>query len=236
MIKNSKSLTDSLHKIKELASYNEWIYNNIKKHVRGKVLEIGCGIGNITDYLIKDAVNVTATDIDDSYIKYAKKKYLKSRKVKIIKMDIMKPNKKIIKEKYDTVVMLNVLEHIKDDSKAVKNACAALKKGGKFIILVPAMQWIYGETDRALGHHKRYEKKDIEKLFKNSQMEIKEIFYSNLPGMFGWFISGRIFKEKKIPINQARIFDRYVLPVVKLTESVIKPFMGQSLIATAEKK
>jgi len=233
---SSHSLTDSLHKIKELTSYNEWIYGNIKKAVSGNVLEIGCGIGNITDFLMKDAKKVTATDIDLSYINYAKKKYSKSGRVKVLKMDIMKPGKTIKKNYYDTAVMLNVLEHIKDDAKALRNACMALKKGGKFVILVPAVQAIYGEMDRELGHYKRYGKKDMKSLFEGSGMKINEIFYSNFPGMFGWFISGKVMKNKKIPLNQARVFDRYVLPVVKLTESVIKPFLGQSLIVIAEKK
>ena len=94
-MESGHSLTDSLQKISSLNNYNSWIYENIKKGVSGRVLEIGCGIGNITDYLLKDGSEVCAADIDDDYIKYTAKKYKGRKNVKVIKLDINKPGKKI---------------------------------------------------------------------------------------------------------------------------------------------
>ncbi|MBN2753626.1 MAG: class I SAM-dependent methyltransferase [Candidatus Goldbacteria bacterium] len=229
------SLTDSLHKISNLQNYNSWIYENIKKGISGRVLEIGCGIGNITDFILKDSRQVCAADIDGNYLKYACKKYKGNKKVKVKKLDIIKPGNKIKKGGYDTAVMLNVLEHIKDEKKAVVNVKNALVKNGKFVILVPAMQSIYGEMDKALGHHKRYNKAELKKLLEDNGFKIIDIFYLNFAGIIGWYFSGRILKKSHIPDNQAKIFDRYILPVTKPCERLIKPPAGQSIVAIAQK-
>ncbi len=234
-MESGHSLTDSLHKISSLNNYNSWIYENIKKGVSGRVLEIGCGIGNITDYLLKDGSEVCAADIDDDYIKYTAKKYKGRKNVKVIKLDINKPGKKIKSGGYDTAVMLNVLEHIKDEGRAVKNVKQSLAKGGKFVILVPAMQAIYGEMDKALGHHKRYNKTELKALLEKNGFKIQDIFYLNFAGIIGWYFSGRILKKSHIPENQAKIFDKYILPVTRPFERFLKPPAGQSIVAIAEK-
>ncbi|PKL91389.1 MAG: hypothetical protein CVV21_09250 [Candidatus Goldiibacteriota bacterium HGW-Goldbacteria-1] len=229
------SLTDSLNKISNLQNYNSWIYENIKKGISGRVLEIGCGIGNITDFILKDSQEVCASDIDDSYLKYACKKYKGNKKVKVTKIDIIKPGNKIAKGKYDTAVMLNVLEHIKDEKKAVVNVKNALVKNGKFVILVPAMKSIYGEMDKALGHYKRYNKTELKELLEKNGFKILDIFYLNFAGIIGWYFSGRILKKSCIPDNQAKFFDRYILSFTKPCERLIKPPAGQSIVAIAQK-
>jgi SAM-dependent methyltransferase len=230
------SLTDSLYKLKDVHNYNKWIFENISEGVGHNIIEFGCGLGNITDFLVKEGNKVTAVDINEEFVKYAAKKYAGNKNVKVMKMDLLKPDKKIKSAGYDTAILLNVLEHIKDDAGAVRNAASVLGPKGKFLVLVPALQGIYGTMDRAVGHYKRYEKAGLKKLMEDNGFEVKKIFYLNSIGVFGWFINGRILNRKDISSRQAMIFDRIILPFIKPLERFVKPFFGQSLVVIAEKK
>ena len=216
-------------------NYNKWIYGNLKEGVRGDVIEFGCGIGNITDYIVHDADTITGIDYVNEFVDYAKDKYKENSKVNISFGDLMDLNEGIRSKKYDTAILLNVLEHIEDDGKALRNIGEVLKDSGKLLLLVPAMQFIYGTLDSAFGHFKRYGKKDMAELLKNNGYKINKMFYMNGVGSFGWFFAGRVMKKKVIPENQAKIFDRLILPVIRPFEKIVKPAFGQSLIVIAEK-
>jgi SAM-dependent methyltransferase len=230
------SLTDSLYKLKNVNNYNKWIFENISEGIGHNIIEFGCGLGNITDFLVKDGNSVTAVDINEKFVKYASKKYGKNKNVKVMKADLLKLNKKIRAGKYDTAILLNVLEHIKDDAKAVRNAASVLGPKGRFLMLVPALQWIYGTMDSAVGHYRRYEKAGLRKLVEDNGFKVKKIFYINSIGVLGWFFNGRILNRKDISARQAMIFDSGILPFMKPLEKLVKPFIGQSLVIIAEKK
>jgi 2-polyprenyl-3-methyl-5-hydroxy-6-metoxy-1,4-benzoquinol methylase len=145
MTKND-SLASSLRILEAMRNYNGWIYDNIKNFIGQNVLEIGCGTGNITDYMLAPGRNITGIEIDPAFAGAAGKKYKNNKSVRIIHGDFMKMNK-IKKNHYDTVVTLNVLEHIKNDTLALSRMHASLKKGGTAIMLVPAMHFAYGALD-----------------------------------------------------------------------------------------
>ncbi|HDT14642.1 MAG TPA: class I SAM-dependent methyltransferase [Firmicutes bacterium] len=232
----SMCLNDSLHKLKELKNYNAWIFDNIQKHIGKRIIEFGCGIGNITDFAENCADKITAVDIDDEFLEYAKKKYEKNAKIDVVKYDLSKEPEEIKREYYDTALMFNVLEHIEDDNAALKNTAKVLKNGGKLIILVPSMRFAFGTLDENLGHYRRYEKKDLKKVLEISGFEIEKMHYMNFMGVFGWWFNGNILKRKEIPEKQALFFDRFIVPFVKHSERMIKPVIGQSLITIAEKR
>jgi len=229
-----KPLSDSLLKLSKTTNYNKWIYDNISRFIGQNILEIGCGIGNITDFLIKPKKKIIGIDIDKSYTKFACGKYKKHKNVKIVHGDFLK-SKSVRNNSYDTVIMLNVLEHIKKDKTVINKIYKLLKKNGHLIILVPAMNFAYGELDKCLGHHKRYNKKDLKKLFSRSGFSLIKMFYMNFIGVFGWALNSRIFRRKSFPQRQTVIFDRVFVPVLKPIEKLIPPPIGQSLIAVVKK-
>ena len=72
-----------------------------------------------------------------------------------------------ISKKFDVILYLHVLEHIEEDEKEILNAKEKLKPGGYLIVMAPAHQKIYGKLDKAVGHHRRYEKEFFERKFEN---------------------------------------------------------------------
>jgi SAM-dependent methyltransferase len=223
--------------LSERYNYNYWIYNNIQKFIGNNILEVGAGIGNITDFIMfKD--KLTLIDIDQNYVHYLNAKYSFRDKSNFsaLRADIqdIKSSPLAIKT-YDTIICLNILEHLKNDQKAVENMTSLLQPGGRLIILVPALNILYGSMDVSFGHYRRYNKKQLKVLIQAQDLEIIKFYYLNILGLFGWFLNGRIFKKQELPEKQTKLFDKLV-PFLGLTEKIITPPLGQSLILVAQKK
>lgn len=200
--------------------YNNWLLRQIGKYLKGDILEVGAGIGNFTSKLSKYG-KVTAIDYDQSYknANYG---------------DIEKGKYFFGDKKFDSIVCMNVLEHIKDDKKALGNMFSLLKKNGRLILLVPAHEWAYGQMDKELGHFRRYSKGEIENKIINSRFLILNSRYLNWLGLVGWFVNGKILGKKIILEKQLRVFDYIARPFLLLEELIHPPF-GISILVIGEK-
>ena len=201
--------------------YNDWLLKQISKYLRGDILEVGAGIGNFTSKLSRYG-KVTAIDYDSGYQNAGYG-------------DIEKASYSFGNKTFDTIICMNVLEHIKDDQRALENMFSLLNNNGKLILLVPAFQWAYGEIDKGLGHYRRYTKKEAESKLCDSRFKIQDSCYLNWLGLFGWFINGKILKLKLLPENQLGIFNIIARPFL-IIEEFIKPFFGLSVLLIGEKK
>ena len=236
-ISDKDKVKHSLLLLSERYNYNHWIYNNIKNFIGNNILEVGAGIGNITDFIIlRD--KLTLIDIDQSYIDYLNAKYSfrNQSNFNVFRADIQNIEPSPLSEtKYDTVICLNILEHLENDRKAVENMISLLQPAGRLIILVPALNTLHGSMDISFGHYRRYNKKQLRILIQGQNLDIVKFYYLNFLGLFGWFINGRIFKNVELPENQTKLFDRLV-PFLGFAEKIVKPPLGQSLILVAQKK
>ena len=160
----------TLENFSGVPAINRWLYQNISDEIQGRILEIGSGIGNISGMLLKDFSEVTLSDLRPEYCRILEKKFPDDSHLQgIYALDLSLPDFKTtyahLLEKFDTVIALNVIEHIPDDLAAVNNAKALLREKGKLIILVPAFPALYNSLDRELGHYRRYKKAELGKLF-----------------------------------------------------------------------
>jgi len=236
-IPDKDKVKHSLLLLSERYNYNHWIYNNIKNFIGNNILEVGAGIGNITDFIILRN-KLTLIDIDQSYIDYLNAKYSfrDQSNFNVFQADIQNINSSpLAATMYDTIICLNILEHLENDRKAVENMISLLQPSGRLIILVPALNTLHGSMDISFGHYRRYNKKQLKMLIEGQNLDIVNFYYLNFLGLFGWFINGKIFKNKELPENQTKIFDKLV-PLLGLIEKIIKPPVGQSLILIAQKK
>lgn len=209
--------------------YNQWTLSKFKKYIRDQILEVGCGIGNFTKELTKYG-KVWAVDINKNYLDQLKK----ISGVEVGFGDIEKGEYFFINKQFDTIICLNVLEHIEEDSQAIRNMYEVLNKDGNLILLVPSHPFLYGEIDKSIGHFRRYSKGEIiEKLQRNGFVILK--FRSlNLLGALGWFISGRVFKNKIVDQSKIKLFNLFA-PIFLRMEDLINPPFGTSFLVIAKK-
>jgi SAM-dependent methyltransferase len=233
---NSSLLSHGLEVDMTLGNYNAWIFENIKEAVAGNVLELGCGLGTMIDFIKIKARSVRGVEIDPSFAAYSKKKFAKDKKVKIIRADTLKTGKLFRAASFDTVVTINVLEHIKDDAKAVRIMHRLLKNSGRLAVFVPAFKSLYGALDKNAGHYRRYDKKSMRGLLEGAGFEIKKLYYMNFPGFFGWYLNTVLLRRDRTPEMQASFFSNYLVPLVSFFERYVKPPVGQSLLVIAQKK
>lgn len=218
-------------KIMELASwYNDWLFSMVEPDIKCGILEVGAGIGTYTRKLVRLG-KVTVIEINPTLIKKLKK--IKGPEVGF--GDIEKGKYFFKNRKFNTIVCLNVLEHIKEDKEVFSNMNKLLKPRGRLILLVPAHQGVFGSLDKNLGHFRRYSKKQLAEKLVNSEFKINKLRYLNWLGAIGWFLNARILKRKLLPKNQLSIFDKLARPFL-VVEKFIEPPFGLSLLAIAEKK
>jgi len=212
--------------------YNDWLFRIVKKDIKGQILEIGSGIGNFTP-LLAECGNVTATDYNARYLKDLKKRF-KTKKVNVGFGDIEKGKYFFKHKKFDTIICFNVLEHIKNDSYALKNIFKLIKRDGKLLLLTPAHNMLFSEFDRQLGHYRRYSKSSLLKVIKRVGFTKVKIKYINWWSAVGWLVFLKLTGRKDIPKNNVKIFN-YFGRLFLWPENFVKPPFGLSVLAQVSK-
>ncbi|NVO20750.1 MAG: methyltransferase [Bacteroidetes bacterium] len=218
---------------------NEWMYATIKPHCKGKVMEIGSGIGNISEFFLNDNIPILLSDIRESYCKALRGKFEGFKPLLGIEMMNLTDSDFDLKfskyfNSFDTVFALNVVEHIYDEQLAIANCYKLLKPGGHLIILVPAYQWLFNSFDSELFHYRRYTRRRLEKVFTSNQFQVKHSQYFNAAGIAGWLVSGKIQHHKIIPKGQIRLFNNLVF-FFRLFDKLIMNTFGLSVITVGVK-
>lgn len=228
---NDKTGTRTLESMSQAIWYNKWTFNKFKKFLNGEILEVGCGIGNFTEELTKFG-KVWTIDINKEYVKQAKERM--HGKALVGLGDIEKNKYFFETQKFDSIVCLNVLEHIKDDNSALHNLFNLLDPDGKLILLIPAHQFLFGEIDKAIDHFRRYDKSKICSRLKEIGFKIEISKKINFLGALGWFIAGKIMKDAVVKKGNIKIFN-LLAPVFLRLENVIEPPIGTSILIVAQK-
>ncbi len=218
-------------------NYNRWQYGQFRKYIGDHVLEIGCGLGNMTQYLIQDAKYLLSVDTRREAVDFIKQRFSISANFNIKCFDIFEEGPKEYSDlAFDTIVLSNVLEHIKDDLKAILMCYDILRPTcGKLLLLVPAHKFLYGTLDEESGHYRRYSKKDIVKLANESKFKILDLYPFNLTGALGWYLNYCMLKRKNTNNTastfQTTFYDRAIVKPSRYFESKIKPQIGLSYTA-----
>lgn len=228
MINDDVQGTETLLKFQKANKYNKWIIDQVKPFLVGiKVLEVGCGLGNITK-LLKNYYDMTGVDIRQDYLDYTRKTLHVETKC----CDLSQ--KAHFHEEFDAAFSLNVLEHIENQKQMLLNINRALKPGGNLVILVPAFNWLYGTFDKAILHKRRYTRKSLKNILEFAEFKVKRTFYFNAFGIPGWFLCNHILKKKDLPEGQLNLFNTLV-PFFRILDKPFHPFFGISVIAYAKK-
>ena len=222
---------DSLELIAELYNYSHWIFSRIRPFIHGELCEVGCGIGNITQFLLNQQ-RVVGIEPEAEFAQLARRRFADHRNVVIERFTLEQcPNDKVAAESFDTVICINVLEHIEQDVEALGRMKQLVRPGGRVVIFVPAHMSLYGSLDRALGHCRRYSRRSLARVFSQAGLSVGRSFYMNAVGCFGWLWSGRILRRQRIGAMAAQGFEKLV-PFVDAFERIIRPPFGQSLVMT----
>lgn len=210
--------------------YNRWIYDRVRDGLGQRVLEIGCGTGTITSFLVNRQL-VVGIDVVDDYVRSTSDRYRDRPNVVIRRHDLSESIEPLRGYRFDSAVSVNVFEHIANDEAAMQAVYALLEPGATFTLLVPSHPALLGPFDRDIGHHRRYTKGELRRKLEASGFVVERIRRSNPVGALGWLVNVRLLGLRRL--RGAGLFDRLV-PALSVLDQVELP-LGLSLIAVARK-
>jgi SAM-dependent methyltransferase len=226
----------TLERMAGLEAYNRWLHDRFDAYLGRRILEIGSGIGNQTRYFA-DRERVVASDVDPYYVSTLQSKFNDRPSVRIASFRFPLSSADIADlkdERLDTIVCLNVLEHIEVDHGTLEDCASVLAPGGHLVLLVPSLKALYGSLDIHLQHFRRYEKEPLRALLAQHGFEVEDLRFVNRVAVFGWWLSSRILKRKVLPRNQLAAF-RLMMPLLRFEETH-PPSFGLSLLALARRR
>ncbi|MBI2922865.1 MAG: glycosyltransferase [Planctomycetes bacterium] len=231
---DQKTGHDILASISRAQHFNAWMARRVVRPWLGdRVLEIGAGIGNLTVHLLPRERYI-ASEPDGLHLDVLKSLSLRRTSLEAIRIDAQRAEDFApIRRCVDTVVCLNVLEHIPDAAAALRNMHDVLAPGGRAIILVPQGQWLYGPMDRALDHQKRYSREDLRRAMTEAGFVVERTFDFNRVGVLGWALNSRLLGRTKMPKFQLKAFDALVW-LWKIVDGLL-PWHGLSIVAVGRK-
>lgn len=224
---------DILASLSRAHRFNRWMADTLRPHLGDRVLEVGAGIGNMTtQFLPRD--HYIATDLDDLHLEVLQGMALRRTGLDVERIDATNPaDFDPVRGRADTVVCLNVMEHIHASQQAASNFFDLLPPGGRAIVLVPQGPWLHSPLDDALGHVKRYTRDDLRRLMAEAGFDVPTLFDFNRIGVVGWFLNGRLLRRTRMAKYQLKAYDSLVWLWRRIDRFL--PWHGLSLVAVAVK-
>jgi glycosyltransferase involved in cell wall biosynthesis len=213
--------------------FNLWMGRTLRPFVGTRVLEIGAGIGNLTAQLIPRDLYL-ASDINPYYLDYLRSYSFGKPYLRVKKIDASDPADFTgLEGTFDTVLMINVLEHLQERIVALRNIRSALEPGGRAIILVPQHPGLHGTLDQSLGHQLRYTPDVLRSELADAGFEIETLFDFNRVSVPGWWLNGRVLGRRTFSRIQLKILNT-IIPLLRRVDRTL-PWSGLSLIAVARR-
>ena len=218
-----------LDHLQSATQYNQWIFAHLQPHLKGRTLEVGCGTGNFTELIAQNCPQLVAVDLNSDYASQTKARLSNYNHVEVTAADATQMDST---EPFDTIILLDVLEHIEKDVELLQRLRSYLAPDGTLILKVPAIHSLYNALDEAVGHYRRYTPQTLRAAIANASFTDITIQYFNTVGILGWWLNGSVLKRVTPPGEQVGLFDRCV-PLFRAVESAVPCPIGLSLFATA---
>lgn len=219
-----------LENLKLASNYNRWIFSQIRPFLGAEVMEVGCGNGNFSALLARHCEHLVALDLDAHYAEMTRTRLKDCPHVEVLVADATALGET---RTFDSIVMLDVLEHIEDDAGTLAALSQHLKPGGRLIIKVPALQSLYSPMDAAIGHYRRYHEHRLRHTFQRADLPLSKVWHFNMAGIPGWWLNGKVLKRTTPPSSQVGLFDK-VVPLLQAVEDTVPAPVGLSLFAVGQ--
>jgi glycosyltransferase involved in cell wall biosynthesis len=222
-----------LYRLSGAHRFSRWMADTISPWVGQDVLEIGAGMGNLARRLLPRR-SYLASDIDPLNLAFLRNLFNRQRRVEVAEIDVGQPDHFVpLREQFDTVISLNVIEHVEADQAALAHLFSALRPGGTACLLVPCGADRYGSLDAALGHRRRYQESEFREKLVAAGFVVEKLFTFNKIAAPAWWLNGQVLKRKSFGRIQLKLFDSLVW-LWRLIDRFL-PWRGVSLIAIARK-
>jgi SAM-dependent methyltransferase len=221
-------------------NYRRWIFDIFRPYLGKRIVEVGAGLGTFSQLLLEtrperlDAIEPSA----DLYLQLSRiLPRADEGSAPCAYRGTLREHADAIRKAGapDSVVYVNVLEHIEDDVNELFTTHALLQEAGHILIFCPAHPWLMGSMDRQLGHYRRYTMAELVEKCQAAGFEIRLASYFDMLGIVPWWLKYCVLQSRSMEPPAVRFYDRYVVPLSRLLESVISPPIGRNVVLVGQR-
>jgi SAM-dependent methyltransferase len=223
-------------------NYHSWILEIFKPYLGAHLVEVGAGVGSFSELILTQHVCKTLSLVEPSDTMYEQLRVHLRQLDSGITVDLYHATfveaADLIKSEQapDSIIYVNVLEHIADDEGELEAVRRTLSESGRVFIFVPALKWLFSTFDERIGHLRRYSKSELEEKLRRAGFKILRSSYFDFPGIAPWWFNYRLMRSVTMSSEAVRFYDQFIIPTVRRIESVIAMPIGKNVIAIAEKR
>ncbi len=226
---------DELELFEHAHNWKDYFANKLQTFISGDVAEVGAGLGGTTAILCAGTEDSwTCLEPDSELCKDIVSKVAAGTLPGNVEPVVATLENFDPEAKFDTIMYIDVLEHIEGDKAEADLAASRLKPGGRLIVLAPAHQSLYTPFDKAIGHYRRYSKASL-KALNPAGLELETSFYLDSVGLLA-SLANKLFLQQSSPrLSQIKFWDNVIIPVSKVLDPLLMRSLGKTVIAVWKK-
>jgi hypothetical protein len=221
--------------------YHSWILDTFSHYLGTRIVEVGAGNGSFSELLINRLPeSLDLVEPSSQMFRLLEQRFGKTNsKVQVHTHNCMFGQVAFdlrTRRRPDSILYVNVLEHIEDDCAELSTVFNTLDVGGRLFVFVPAFEALLGPFDKQVGHLRRYRMGDLAGKARKAGFTVVESRYFDFFGVVPWWLKYRVLKSEGLEPGVVKFYDRFVVPVAQRVERIVKPPFGKNLLLIAEKK
>jgi SAM-dependent methyltransferase len=221
--------SEVLEDLRGARHYRRWLCDLVTPYLGDDPIEIGSGIGDYAAALARGRQRYTATEADPDRLAVLADRFAADPVVRVRTLRLPTTGTAA----HSAAVMLNVLEHIEDDTAALRSVAGLVRPGGAVVVFVPAFPAAMSRFDRMIGHHRRYTRRTLAAALAGAGLRTERLHYVNSVGLISWFLMMRCARRVPRDGTALRCYDATVIRALARVERHLRPPFGQSLLAVA---
>jgi ubiquinone/menaquinone biosynthesis C-methylase UbiE len=224
-----------LEALATLHRYQRWIVDTFQPYLSGRAVEFGAGIGNISMLIRSHVSTLDLVEPSANLVPPLQRRFEGDDGTAIYSEPLETRLPAISDKTYDSVILVNVLEHIEDDVAALNGLYRILKPGGYLLLFVPALKFLYSDLDKLVGHFRRYKKAELDERVAGAGFEIIRSQYFDTLGVAPWWLLNTVMGATGFNPLLVGIYDAVFAPLSRGIESLITPPFGKNVLLIAHR-
>ena len=215
-------------------NYHRWIVSEFRPYLGDTVAEVGAGSGNVSEMLLAEPIRrLVAVEPSEQMYPLLARRLADEPRARTEQAFFSAIHERH-RGAFDTVVYVNVLEHVPDDAGELRCVWETLKPGGHLCVFVPALQWLYSDFDASIGHYRRYHREPLRRLLRGAGFEVVRLRYFDSLGILPWLVVFRLMR-RRLAGSDVAAYDRWAVPLLRAVEPRVPVPLGKNLLAVARK-
>jgi SAM-dependent methyltransferase len=223
-----------LEALSDIRRYQRWVLESFRGRLKGRVLEVGAGIGNLAEHYVDGTDEAVLIEPSVRLADRLRARFANRAHVRSIAGLLEDADRELAPGSFDACILVNVLEHVEDDGAMLRRLRELLKPSGSLLLFVPALPILYGTLDALVHHHRRYTKSSLRSEVERANFAVRDLRYFDVLGVIPWFLAGRVLRRPRFDESASQLYDRFFVPVGAALERVLEPPLGKNLVCIAE--